>query len=165
MTYPPFDISPEDFEALPDSRYYVKWPDGSGENTWAKRLPNGDLILNNNPLFPRYRYMDKVDAGTGEILGRHFAYRLLHVYEAAEEDEEDMGLRQSIHEAAKAAGADLSFFSKGWGWVLVPHDGDLKVVLEALLDSGLCTQLEMHRYDPDTDRESTTPLATYLEQS
>lgn len=161
-SYPPFDIDPETFEALPNDRMYIKWPDGAGENVWAKKLPDGNLILNNSPLFPMYRYKDVVSRG-GEVLKRHFAHRLLHVYEAAEDDEEDKVRRKALWDAAHEVGADLSFFSKGWGWVLVPHDADLKAVETALLAAPHVTKIEGHQYDPETDRERTLPLAEYLE--
>ena len=160
---PPFDISAEDFAALPGDKLLLRWPDGGGENVWVKHLPDGNVILDNDPLYPKYRHQDVVNPHTGDVVKRHFAHHLRHQYEALPDEEAEKDLRKTIWEAAKEVGADLSFFSRGWGHVLVPHDGDVKAVERALLVPGLCTVLEVLVFDVSTDKMINMTVDEYLE--
>ena len=129
--YPTYDL-PADFDALPHGKLNLRWEDGGGENVWVKKLPDGNVILDNSPLNDHYRYQDKVDPGTRTVLARRYPLRFVHTYDTVANDEEDTAIRKAIGEAARGAGADLRFFSKGWGWCLVPHDVDALKVADAL---------------------------------
>lgn len=87
-----------------------------GENLWGRLLPNGERILDNEPLDERWRYQDVVD-GNLNIIHRRWNSKIWFEYEALEDEDKDIKRRGELFEAAKSVG-NVNFFFRGIAYVL-----------------------------------------------
>lgn len=117
-----YDEVYENWDSLPDGKISL-----AGEGLWVKRLPNGDVALNNNPLDENYRWQDVVR--NGKVIHRRWNTMIWFFYEPASDDgktineEKDKERRRAIGDAIKPIG-NPNFFWAGRGYALMLSEDD-----------------------------------------
>lgn len=109
----------------PHAKVTIEWENDGSERLWARRVGDGLVMLDNDPLDARYQYGDLVRLGGGttvrEVVRRIFPARFGFMWASAAHEADDVELRRRIAEACLALGAarySLSFFRAGLGFVL-----------------------------------------------
>lgn len=122
----------EEWDGLPDCRIRIALYDEGGERVWGKVLPDGTFGINNLPLHEEYRYQDIVvpSISLGDLVIRdskalrHRRWKQKVVYGWNEPADEDTGksIRQKILDLADEQGFYASFWSPGWGSIMLQED-------------------------------------------
>jgi hypothetical protein len=121
----------EKLEALDDCR--VELP---GERLWGRVLPNGQIILNNEPALGDesgdFRVYDVVqrEAGKWVRVHRHYNAKILYRYEGSEHEELDVQIRKRLSDALKPLGRP-AFFWSGMAHVFIKDATDATTKVEA----------------------------------
>lgn len=113
-------------DSLPDAKAIIP-----GERLWVKVLEPGIVILNNNPLDDRYRWLDicKVEGNTVvSLIQRMYPIRLGFQWTSAATEQEDMELRKQLAASLeKLEWVDISFFYAGMGFILAAPPEELSL--------------------------------------
>ncbi len=99
------------FDELPDGKITLE-----GEGLWCKKLPNGMVVLNNNPLSDNYRYQDIINGVV--VIYRRWRLKLRFRYPVVENAGTNLKRRKAILKALKPFG-EVSFFVEGMGYILL----------------------------------------------
>lgn len=109
----------EKWRALPSGKIRLvdNNPEGIVEGVWVKKLPNGNMALDNMPLNPNYEWQDVLNAGH-EVVARRWHNKVYFTYKEPE-GEEGLALRRKIIEAITLKNSGYpGFWSPGVGYCL-----------------------------------------------
>ena len=140
-----------------DSKLRLAWPDGGGESVWVA-VPDeldGLAIINNNPLYPKYKYMDVVRInGTeaGEVVYRPYPVTFRFFYKADDGEGSSRAQAKVLMEALKPFDGNPSLFVPGNGHIDLLEGAVVKDVMDALLKTDLKFEwMAVQHFDVETD--------------
>jgi hypothetical protein len=126
-------VAYELWDELPQTKINIALHGDVGESLWGRKLPNGWIGLDNEPLHKQYRWKDIVQPqGTAPIImNRYWGGKINFLYEPLKNEKEDQERRKEITDSGSQAG-HVSFFAPGIGYILTRlRRGALKDVEEA----------------------------------
>lgn len=139
----------EKMEELPDCRVTIP-----GEGMWGKKLPDGNIIINNVPLNTGYRYKDVVSPkeygmdGERKIIFRFFLGQVWFKYQPKKTETEDRELRKSFVKALEGIG-EPGFALPGYGYLNCrTNDQNLQ---EKLMEAVKAANLEVVEVEATSD--------------
>jgi len=136
-----YDAIYKGWDKLPDCRIRIDLGDG-GERLWGKRLPDGTIGLNNDPLYAEYRWQDIVreNGSRPVVLHRRWNVKLWFEYKPGATETADLKRRKAIVEACKTVdGTHPNFWMAGSGFILCETPAVVKKARAAL---GKLTEIE-----------------------
>lgn len=138
---------------LPLSRLSIRWPEGGGERIWVRKF-NGEMVLGNSPLYPKFRFLDVVD---GErVKERYYQDRLVFTTPEWQGTEEQ---RKQLSDAvSRIPEVLLTFFTNAWGYVLVHDPADRAETVKRLAESGFVGEVSLSSFNVGKDEESYEKL-------
>lgn len=164
---PDYDILLAEIEAdanrYPHTKVHIQWPDGGGsESVWARDLGNGLALLDNEPLYPKYRWQDIIrSAGgyAGDLVSRTFPTKIVYTFEDVDDKDGSQALRNRLAESLKSLRVHAGFFSFGNAYVLLREGVEPSAVKAALVETGvILTEVQVQTFDVDEDEYTYTDV-------
>lgn len=130
---------------LDDCRVHIP-----GENMWGKKLPDGTVAINNDPIDHDYFWQDIVKVHSnndaGEVVHRRWQVKIWFKYEPAKTENKDIERRKELLKATRLIG-HMSFFTTGLGYIYIKKPEDaLKIFEDALANANInyITESKVH---------------------
>jgi hypothetical protein len=148
---------------------YIAWPEGGGERIWAHVIEEGVVLIDNNPLYAKYRWRDIVRVTeddnqglvVGEILQRLYPLYVCFDYQNGKTGETDYPIRKLLLDACdKIGGVEVRFPALGVGFVLGEDGVSAQEIVLALRSTGIViSKTYVVHFNEETGKHTMEPVS------